>query len=367
MSLSASPFDLFLDDLLNPASRWFEWIGRLGHIRETRTALSGLFGRFVARAYLTQVWNIQHFLPLHANITEIAPGHDMAAIRVEKGDLPDWIVAPSPSSGWVAIAEAKGSHNAAGPWASLEAAKKQARRVDIFRGIDRVVTKRIAIATRWAVHGDPKLDQPWLVVDDPDDGDVVLEPKEFGHLRRGIALGHYAALASGFGLSATANAIVEAQANPPGQLQLPAEDLVLVREKGEEQMAFGGILARSGVLPLPGAIADGYVQSLRSVFGERVMFVAVTAEAVLEADRIGLTDEKGPVGMDADFQWYPDMYRRASPAALTEEQAVETPPPEPVVSPDTDAQDFWRQRRTAAAGFEFRPLDDLELARAATA
>lgn len=305
--------------------------------------------------------------PLHANITQIAPGYDMAAIRVGKGDLPDWIVAPSPSSGWVAIAEAKGSHNAAGPWASLEAAKKQARRVDIFRGIDRVVAKRIAIATRWAIHGDPKLNRPWLIVDDPNDGEVVLEPKEFGHLRRGIALGHYAALASGFGLSATANTIIEAQSSPPGQLQLPAEDLILIREKGEEQKAFGGILTRSGVLPLPGTIADGYVQSLRSVFGDRVMLVAVAAEAVFEADRMGVVDEKGHVGIHADLQWYPDLYRRASPAALTEEQAVETPLSEPVITSDAGAQDFWRQRRTAAAGFEFRPLDALELVRATTA
>lgn len=52
LSLSALPFDSFLNSLLVPSDAWFKWVSPLGRVRETKTAFSGLFGRFVARAYL---------------------------------------------------------------------------------------------------------------------------------------------------------------------------------------------------------------------------------------------------------------------------------------------------------------------------
>lgn len=43
-----------LDALLDPAATSFRFREPLGHAREVKTAVSGLFGRFVARAYATR-------------------------------------------------------------------------------------------------------------------------------------------------------------------------------------------------------------------------------------------------------------------------------------------------------------------------
>src|SRR5579863_10361189 len=67
LALSAAPFDLLLENLLVPGDHWFKWLGPLGQIRETKTALSGLFGRFVARAYLTKFLGFTHFEPIRAD------------------------------------------------------------------------------------------------------------------------------------------------------------------------------------------------------------------------------------------------------------------------------------------------------------
>jgi len=72
LSLSAAPFDLLLEQLLAPADKWFRWIGPLGEIRETKTALSGLFGRFIARAYLTRYHGFAYFEPVRSETQALA-------------------------------------------------------------------------------------------------------------------------------------------------------------------------------------------------------------------------------------------------------------------------------------------------------
>jgi hypothetical protein len=198
LSLNAAPFNLFLDGLLDSETTRFKWVSQLGQVRETRTALSGLFGRFIARAYLTRYHHFGYFEPIRSD-AQLLSGWPSLQIRRKqgiKGDLPDWIVAPYAGAANVAVAEAKGSHNTSGPWPSLEAAKKQVGRVDVISGQTALRVERFAVATRWAVRGDACLSEPWLVVHDPEDGERVPTPEEDGNLARLTALGHFASLAS---------------------------------------------------------------------------------------------------------------------------------------------------------------------------
>lgn len=356
LSLSASPFDLFLDQLLNPATGWFQWIGNLGQIRETRTALSGLFGRFIARAYLTEAWGYAHFHPLHAPVTPVGP--HTTAVQTQSGDLPDWLISPDITSSFVAIAEAKGSHNVAGPWSPLKAAMTQAERVSLYRGSTELVTKRFAIATRWAVHGHPKLAIPWLVVDDPDKGDDEPTIADFASIRRGIALGHYAALARGLGMLALEDALLTARERPPGLMILPVAELVSVEREDNQQFMAAGIFARSGLIPIPLAADTLDLGNLADTFGGEAMLVGITKDRLLEADRIGLSD-KDKMLEDTQVHesragFYARQHRdgRFNPAYDDRKQSTE----------DIRAH-FWTDMRTGAGGFEFMPLKGLRLRR----
>ena len=213
LSLNAVPFNLFLDGLLDPQTTRFRWVSQLGQVRETRTALSGLFGRFIARAYLTRYHNFGYFEPIRSEsqLLRAWPSLQVRRKRGIKGDLPDWIVAPYDGATNIAVAEARGSHNTGVPWPSLEAAKKQVERVEVISGQTALRIKRYALATRWAVRGHPRLSDPWLVVHDPQAGERVPTPEENDNLARSTALGHFASLAQGFGLPLTAEALEDAR------------------------------------------------------------------------------------------------------------------------------------------------------------
>lgn len=381
LSLSASPFDLLLEHLLTPGISAFEWVAQLGHIRETKTALSGLFGRFIARAYLTQLWGYEYFDPLHLNITPLSAAPHSAAIKVAEGDLPDWLIATSPSSRLIAIAEGKGSHDTSGPWKILEAAKQQARRVDIFNGIHRKFrTKRFAVVTRWAVSGNPKLNEPWLVVDDPDEGEVTPSPEELAYLRRGIALGHYAALCRGLGLPQTAKALERAKNYPAGSLVLPEEEFVTVAQEDEPRKMATGILAGSGIIRVPSDISDNYLRSVSDVFQGRAILVGVGADAMLKADQFPLASNLD-IADSTEVDDLPSPYSKNENSAplqqvsdtQREEVRSEGPTssvdenPDAAAVPDASQEEpdiaFWKRRRSIAAGFEFRPLENLAIYR----
>lgn len=358
LSLSASPFDLFLEQLLNPATDWFQWNGTLGQIRETRTALSGLFGRFIARAYLTGAWGFTHFHPLRAPITPIASHPSIVAFQTIEGDLPDWLIAPDVTSSFVAIAEAKGSHNTTGPSAPLKAAKEQARRVSLFRGGTELVTKRFAVATRWAVHGNPKLSHPWLVVDDPEAGKMLPAPADYAHMRRGIALGHYAALARGLGLPETEHTLLTARNRPPGLMELPAEDLVSVERPGDQTWLIAGIFARSAIMPIPLRADALDLDNLAEAFDGQAMLVGISKDRLIEADRIGLSDRDRTVLDDHVQQRRANFYFAQRRSGLDENITSQD-----LTSPEETRDRFWRERRHGAGGFEFIPLQGLRLRR----
>ena len=158
-----------LDRLLTPGPR-FVFLEPLGQAREVKVALSGLFGRFVARAYLERYFGLSVF-------SHVVPGavvlDGRLPIRIERrfrGDLPDWVTC-SASLCALTVAEAKGCHDKAGPAYPLARAWEQANRIDVFVGGQRMPAKRIAIATRWGVAtGGPC--EPRIAVYDPvDEGD----------------------------------------------------------------------------------------------------------------------------------------------------------------------------------------------------
>ncbi|GJE27543.1 hypothetical protein LKMONMHP_2403 [Methylobacterium organophilum] len=325
ISLGSAPFDLFLDQLLVPNVRPFRWVAQLGQIRETRTALSGLFGRFVARAYLTRYCGHRYFEPIRADLQALGGWPHFTVRKNLPGDLPDWIVATAAGANAFAVAEAKGSHNGSGPMPSLSAAMAQARRIDIMANGSKLKVKRYAIATRWAVQGHARLQDPYLWVDDPDEGEVDPTPKDLRYIRRSIALGHYAAFAEGFGLPKTAQALLRAKLERPGRLDLPRRDQTFLSVAGGEPYpAIAAAVVPNGVIPLPrDGDLDTFGRALSTLFGERVAILAVRIDAILAADR--LEEREG--------------------------DALPTPPD----------PSFWRLRREQGDGSEQVPLTEVTL------
>ena len=162
-----------LDQLL-AEGRPFVFQEPLGQSREVKVALSGLFGRFVARAYLTRYLDFQFFAHVATKGVVLDNSLNLGVKKKQPGDLPDWVAAPANRS-TIAVAEAKGSHDPAGPWRALERAWLQANRVDIEMRRKRLSVKRIAIVTRWGVgSGVPAT--PWIAVRDPVEEGEVSDP-----------------------------------------------------------------------------------------------------------------------------------------------------------------------------------------------
>jgi hypothetical protein len=186
-----------LDALLDPATSTFTFAQQLGHAREVKTAISGLFGRFVARAYATKFLGLTHFTHVRKPPMTLT-GHLRGALhRVAgaKGDMPDW-VAWGAARG-MAIVEAKGCHDAKGPEAALARAYIQSQRAEIRAGAALAPFKRFAIATRWGFSA-PTASQPMLWVHDPDEKGAIT-PEEIEALALGINRWHIATLLDALG------------------------------------------------------------------------------------------------------------------------------------------------------------------------
>lgn len=162
-----------LGSLLQPGQA-FIFREPLGQSREVKVALSGLFGRFVARAYLERYFHLSVFFHIGTQSVTLDGVRQIHVVKQGPGDLPDWIACNSSLTD-LTIAEAKGCHDTSGPARALDRAWRQANRVDVVVRGSRVTTKRIAIATRWGMAtGGPT--EPWIAVCDPtDEGDPIEE------------------------------------------------------------------------------------------------------------------------------------------------------------------------------------------------
>ena len=182
-----------LNALLHPGSSHFLFHAPLGQAREVKTAVSGLFGRFVARAYATRYLGYSRFVHVTKppmTLTGTINGILRRTPGITSGDMPDWVT-------WGAgvglgIVEAKGCHDRSNPAKALERARRQAERAEIAVGSRPATFKRYAIATRWG-YATPSYTQPMLWVHDPAEKGKE-SPEEAEALALGVARLHAARL-----------------------------------------------------------------------------------------------------------------------------------------------------------------------------
>ena len=106
-----------LDALLAKCDE-FRFVEPLGQAREVKVALSGLFGRFVARAYLERYLGLHYFMHLGGEEIELGGKLQVRVVRRPgaEGDLPDWVACAgdlprreSRSTGWTCMVGAERS------------------------------------------------------------------------------------------------------------------------------------------------------------------------------------------------------------------------------------------------------------------
>ncbi|WP_206075361.1 hypothetical protein [Mesorhizobium tamadayense] len=298
-----------LDALLTPTGAGTPFIFRepLGQAREVKVALSGLFGRFVARAYLERYFNLSIFAHLGSRIIDLDRRRQVKVTRLSRGDLPDWIACASDLSS-LTVAEAKGCHDNGGPAKALNRAWAQAGRIDITAGGRKATVKRIAIATRWGMAA-PNPTDAHLSVRDPIDEGEPIQPEEKDALFIGLLRLHIANLIKSLGHAELASALrglthVPFARRLQGDLQRARAllDATLVREV-EKATAMGGLIG--GIVTRAGPVADTDVApadqealarlNLRPVFvGIERDLIRAAIDAELQTVRIRLTQIMGP-------------------------------------------------------------------------
>lgn len=280
-----------LDALLMPTGMGTPFIFRepLGQAREVKVALSGLFGRFVARAYLERYFNLSIFAHLGSRTIDLDRRRKVKIKRLSRGDLPDWIACASDLSS-LTVAEAKGCHDPGGPAKALTRAWAQAGRVDVTAQGRRVTVKRIAIATRWGMAVAGPADAH-LAVKDPLDEGEPLEPQEKDALFIGMLRLHIANLIRPLGHAELSGALYRLTQQPFARrlqsdldLARAALDTAPVRDV-DKAAAMGGLIG--GVVTRAGPVTDADVtsgdQDALARLDLRPVFVGVERELIRAA------------------------------------------------------------------------------------
>jgi len=280
-----------LEALLTPTGGGTPFIFKepLGQAREVKVALSGLFGRFVARAYLERYFNLSIYAHLGSRVIDLDRRRKITIKRLSPGDLPDWIACSSDLSS-LTVAEAKGCHDAGGPAKALARAWAQARRIDITAQGRKVTVKRIAIATRWGMAVAGPADAHLSVQDPVDEGELV-EPVDKDALFVGLLRLHIANLIRPLGHVDLANALYRLTNQAfAGRLQsdlqsaralLDAAPIREVQRAGATGGLIGGIVTRAGlVTDTDVAPAD---QEALVRLNLRPVFVGIDRDLVREA------------------------------------------------------------------------------------
>lgn len=298
-----------LDALLAPTGVGTPFIFKepLGQAREVKVALSGLFGRFVARAYLERYFNLSIFAHLGSRVIDLDRRRQVKVTRLSRGDLPDWIACASELSS-LTVAEAKGCHDSGGPAKALGRAWAQAGRIDITAGGRKVTVKRIAIATRWGMAA-PRSTDAHLSVRDPVDEGEPIRPEEKDALFIGLLRLHIANLIKSLGHAELATALHRLTQQPfARRLQDDRQrarallDAAPVREV-EKATAMGGLIG--GIVTRAGPVNDTDVApseqealarlNLRPVFvGAERDLIRAAIDAEMETVRARLTQMVRP-------------------------------------------------------------------------
>jgi hypothetical protein len=284
-----------LDALLTPTGVGTPFVFRepLGQAREVKVALSGLFGRFVARAYLERYFNLSIFAHLGSRTINLDRRRRVAVTRLSRGDLPDWIACAADLSS-LTVAEAKGCHDVGGPAKTLDRAWAQAGRVNLTARGRKVTVKRIAIATRWGMAAAGPADAHLSVRDPVDEGEPI-EPAEKDALFIGLLRLHIANLIKPLGhgeLAATLRRLTQQPFARRLQDDLGRARAMLdaapVREV-EKADAMGGLIG--GIVTRAGPVTDADVapgdQEALARLNLRPVFVGIERDlirAAIDAD-----------------------------------------------------------------------------------
>ena len=281
-----------LDALLTPtgAGTPFVFSEPLGQAREVKVALSGLFGRFVARAYLERYFNLSIFAHLGSRTIDLDRRRQVKITRLSRGDLPDWIACASDLSS-LTVAEAKGCHDVGGPAKALDRAWAQARRIDVTARGRKVTVKRIAIATRWGMATAGPAEALLSVRDPVEEGEPHTE-EEKDALFIGMLRLHIANLIKPLGHAELADALrgLTLQSFPQrlqGETRRARSllDASPVRDVDKASTAMdgliGGIVTRAG--PLTDTGVEPSDQQALSRLNLRPVFVGVEHELIRAA------------------------------------------------------------------------------------
>ena len=280
-----------LDALIMPTGAGTPFIFRepLGQAREVKVALSGLFGRFVARAYLERYFNLSIFAHLGSKTINLDGRRRVKVKRLSRGDLPDWIACASDLSS-LTVAEAKGCHDAAGPAATLARAWSQAGRINLTARGRKVTVKRIAIATRWGMAMSGPAEAHLSVKDPVDEGEPI-EPHEKDALFVGILRLHIANLIRPLGHVELADALIRLTHQPfarrlqdnlqAARALLDASPVCDVEKVSAMGGLIGGIVTRAG--PVADADISAVDQELLARLNLRPVFVGVDRDLIRSA------------------------------------------------------------------------------------
>lgn len=301
-----------LDKLLSPGKP-FVFREPLGQSREVKVALSGLFGRFVARAYLTRHLDYQFFAHVTLDGVVLDQRLNLGVTKRSRGDLPDWIAAPADLA-TIAVAEAKGSHDSPGPWNALDRAWEQANRVRVEKNGKRLSVKRLAVVTRWAVAaGGPST--PWIAVRDPVEEGDISDPEIEAAAFVGIVRHHVANLVEPLGHSdlslflrrlmhASTSGYQEALIDDGHRL---VEEAAVSTNRADDlgNPLIGGVVTRAGPLRIPSAPPD--TLEVLDALDLRPTFIGVNgalASAAIRGDlsliRAAMDDASGAPGTTRD-------------------------------------------------------------------
>ena len=274
----------------------FRFLEPLGQAREVKVALSGLFGRFVARAYLERYGGLHYFAHLGGEEIELGGRLNLRVVRRRRqlGDFPDWVACAGDMTR-LTVAEAKGSHARSGPGSAITQARRQVARVGVYGAGGRIAVKRVAVATRWGMLRDGPLES-WIRVHDPEDQGEDYTVEEADAASLGVIRHHMANLFAPLGhleLAAEIRALTrarsaaeeEAAASRARRLIGPAgrtgSRLRDTRAEAIGDAVVGGIVTRAG--GLGDQIAGDLDVSVLARLGLRPVFVGVSADAVSAA------------------------------------------------------------------------------------
>jgi hypothetical protein len=251
-----------------------------------KVALSGLFGRFVARAYLERYLDISIFAHLTGRSLLLDGRRRIDIVRRSRADLPDWVACAADLAS-LTVAEAKGCHDPSGPDKALTRAWTQAQRVDVTARGRNVTIKRIAIATRWgaALIGPA---QAYLSVRDPVDEGEPIDAEDKDAVFIGLLRHHIANLIAPLGHAELADALrrLARERVQRGLQRDVASARVLLNAAPVREVdgasaidgLVGGIVTRAG--PLTDATAGPVDQDVLARLNLRPVFVGIERDLI---------------------------------------------------------------------------------------